>query len=188
LERGSSSTSPCRGRAGIVTVTRSGGRDEDRQDWGMKAPPDPRYHHVPAEIITHSIWLYHVFSLSLRDVELILAERGVVVSYETVLKRCGAGARNSASTSPSACGAAAHRQSRYLKNRAENSHRPTRRRERQTQRFTSSDQARDFLSAHAFIHGHFHPRRHMLTANSYHAIRTEAFNISQQETYAQQVA
>src|ERR1700750_647105 len=38
----------------------------------------------PAEIISYAVWLYHVFSLSLRDVELILAERGVVVSYETV--------------------------------------------------------------------------------------------------------
>jgi putative transposase len=57
-----------------------------------------------------------------------------------------------------------HRQSRYLNNRAENSHRPTRRRERQMQRFKSPEQAQDFLSAHAFIHGHFHPRRHLLTA------------------------
>jgi putative transposase len=32
--------------------------------------------------------LYHVFSLSLRDVELILAERGVVASYETVRRWC----------------------------------------------------------------------------------------------------
>ena len=31
----------------------------------------------PAEIISHAVWLYHVFSLSLRDVELILAERGI---------------------------------------------------------------------------------------------------------------
>ena len=38
-----------------------------------------------------------------------------------------------------------HRQSRYLNNRAENSHRPTRRRERQMQRFKSSRQAQDFL-------------------------------------------
>jgi transposase-like protein len=47
-----------------------------------------------------------------------------------------------------------HRKSRYLNNRAENSHRPTRRRERQMQRFKSSRQAHCFLSAHAFIHGH----------------------------------
>jgi putative transposase len=34
------------------------------------------------------VWLYHVFSLSLRDVELLLAEPGIVVSYETVRRRC----------------------------------------------------------------------------------------------------
>jgi putative transposase len=38
----------------------------------------------PAEIISHAIWLYHVFSLSLRDVELILAERGVTVTHESI--------------------------------------------------------------------------------------------------------
>ena len=38
----------------------------------------------PAEIISHAIWLYHVFSLSLRDVELILAERGVTVTRESI--------------------------------------------------------------------------------------------------------
>jgi putative transposase len=54
---------------------------------------------------------------------------------------------------------AEHRQSRYLNNRAENSHRPTRRRERQMQRFKSPEQAQEFLSAQAFIHDHFHPHR-----------------------------
>jgi putative transposase len=68
-----------------------------------------------------------------------------------------------------------HRQSRYLNNRAENSHRPTRRRERQMQRFKSSGKARDFLSAHSFIYGHFHPRRHRLEADTYRAIRSDAF-------------
>ena len=41
-------------------------------------------HRFPAEIISHAVWLYHVFSLSLRDVELILAERGVVVTHESI--------------------------------------------------------------------------------------------------------
>jgi putative transposase len=67
-----------------------------------------------------------------------------------------------------------HRQSRYLNNRAENSHRPTRRRERQMQRFKSSDQAQRFLSAHAFIYGHFHPRRHQMPVACYRTIRCEA--------------
>jgi putative transposase len=81
-----------------------------------------------------------------------------------------------------------HRQSRYLNNRADNSHRPTRRRERQMQRFKSPEQAQHFLSAHAFIHGPFHPRRHLLSANTYRAIRTDAFNIWLRETRAQHVA
>jgi len=66
----------------------------------MQPPPDPHYRHrFPAEIISHAVWLYHVFSLSLRDVELLLSERGVVVSYETVRRWC----RNSASPLPIAC-------------------------------------------------------------------------------------
>jgi hypothetical protein len=39
---------------------------------------------LPAESISHAVWLYHRFSLSLRDVELILAARGVTVSYESI--------------------------------------------------------------------------------------------------------
>ncbi len=41
-------------------------------------------HRFPAEIIHHAVWLYHVFSLSLRDVELILAERGIAVAHESI--------------------------------------------------------------------------------------------------------
>jgi putative transposase len=56
----------------------------------MKPSPDPHYRHrFPAEIISHAVWLYHVFNLSLRDVELLLAERGVVVSYESIRRWCG---------------------------------------------------------------------------------------------------
>ena len=46
-----------------------------------------RGHRFPREIIVHAVWLYHVFSLSLRDVELLLAERGVIVSYESIRER-----------------------------------------------------------------------------------------------------
>src|ERR1700677_2607200 len=81
-----------------------------------------------------------------------------------------------------------HRQSRYLNNRAENSHRPTRRREWQMQRFKSSEQAQDFLSAHSFIYGHFRPRRHRLSATAYRAIRSEAFDTWQQDTCARRPA
>src|SRR5436853_7109907 len=45
-------------------------------------------HRFPAEIISHAVWLYHLFSLSCRDVELILAERGVVVTHESIRQWC----------------------------------------------------------------------------------------------------
>src|SRR5579859_5092043 len=73
-------------------------------------------------------------------------------------------------------------------NRAENSHRPTRRRERQMQRFKSSDQAQRFLSAHAMIYGHFRPRRHLMTAADYRRARSKAFRIWRQETCVHQSA
>jgi len=38
----------------------------------------------PPEIISHAVWLYFRFSLSFRDVEELLAQRGIVVTYETV--------------------------------------------------------------------------------------------------------
>jgi putative transposase len=236
----------------------------------MKPSPDPHYRHrFPAEIISHAVWLYHVFSLSLRDVELILAERGIVVSYETVRRWCKKFAasfadrlrrrrprpgdkwhmdevfiriqgvqhylwravdqdgvvldilvqarrdghaakrffnrlltglhyeprvivtdklRSYAVAQLQMLPGAEHRQSRYLNNRAENSHRPTRRRERQMQRFKSSRQAEDFLSAHAFIYGHFRPRRHLVTATTYRDIRSRAFNVWRQETSFQNAA
>jgi putative transposase len=47
----------------------------------MKPPPNPHYRHrFPAELISDAVRLYHVFSLSLRDVELLFAGRGIVVS------------------------------------------------------------------------------------------------------------
>jgi len=42
----------------------------------------------PQEIIAHAVWLYFRFSLSYRDVEELLAERGVGVTYETVRQWC----------------------------------------------------------------------------------------------------
>ena len=49
--------------------------------------PSYRRHRFPPEIIQHAIWLYLRFTLSYRDVEELLAERGLDISYE----RCGAG-------------------------------------------------------------------------------------------------
>jgi putative transposase len=52
----------------------------------MKSTPHPRYarHRFPAEVISHAVWLYFRFPLSLRMVEEMLAARGILVSHETV--------------------------------------------------------------------------------------------------------
>jgi putative transposase len=60
-----------------------------------------------------------------------------------------------------------HRRSKYLNNRAENSHQPTRQRERAMKRFTSARHAQRFLSAFSGISSHFRPRRHRLGAQEY---------------------
>ena len=52
---------------------------------GMSTPSNPyRCFRYPPEIINQAVWLYHCFSLSLREVELIFAARGIAVSYETI--------------------------------------------------------------------------------------------------------
>jgi putative transposase len=218
--------------------------------------PDPVTYpgyHFPAEIISHAVWLHHLFGLSLRDVELTLAERGITVTHESIRSRCrkfgSELARKLRRRRPKpgdtwhldevflrnngvlhylwravdqhgvvldilvqdrrnesaakwffkrllaglrykprrlitdrlkSYGVAQrellpevrHRSIRYLNNRAENSHRPTRRRERQMQRFKSAGQAQRFLSAHSMIYGHFRPRRHLMTAGEYRRART----------------
>ena len=68
-----------------------------------------------------------------------------------------------------------HRQHKGLNNRAENSHQPTRRRERQMKRFKSAGQAQRFLAAHDQINNLFHLRRDHVTADQYRAARTQAF-------------
>jgi putative transposase len=52
------------------------------------APALYRRHRFPAEIIGHAVWLYFRFNLSHRDVEELLAERGVQVSYEAIRLWC----------------------------------------------------------------------------------------------------
>ena len=59
--------------------------------------------------------------------------------------------------------------------RAENSHQPTRRRERQMKRFKSPGQAQRFLSAQDQINNLFHLRRDHRPAAQYRAARTQAF-------------
>ncbi len=212
----------------------------------------------PQEIISHAVWLYHRFPLSFRDVEELLYERGVTVTYETVRQWCRKfgqayanqlrhrrprsgdkwhldevflkingrthylwravdqqgnvldilvqSRRNKGAAKKFFCkllkgceyvprviitdklgsyGAAKrevlpgveHRQSRYLNNRAENSHQPTRRRERVMQRFKSAGHAQRFLSAFGPIREHFCPRRHRMKAGEYRAERQRRFQV-----------
>jgi putative transposase len=212
----------------------------------------------PQEIISHAVWLYYCFSLSFRDVEELLAARGVVVSYETVrqwckkfgqqfanqlhrrraqpgdkwhadevflkingkthylwravdqhgnvldtlvqrrrnkgaalkffrklLKGCTYVPRVLITDKLASYGAARrevlpsveHRQSRYLNNRAENSHQPTRKREHAMQRFKSPGHAQQFLSAFGPIREHFCPRRHRLKAADYRGERARRFQV-----------
>jgi len=45
-------------------------------------------HRFPPDIISYAVWLYHRFNLSNRDVEDLLAERGIIVSYEAIRLWC----------------------------------------------------------------------------------------------------
>ena len=45
-------------------------------------------HRFPPEIIQHAVWFYHRFSLSHRDIEDLLAERGIIVTYESIRLWC----------------------------------------------------------------------------------------------------
>jgi len=53
-----------------------------------KLTPSYQRHRFPSEIISHAVWLYHRFCLSFREVEELLAERGITVTYETVRQWC----------------------------------------------------------------------------------------------------
>jgi putative transposase len=68
-----------------------------------------------------------------------------------------------------------HRQHKRLNNRAENSHQPTRLREKKMRRFKSAKQAQRFLSAFGPISHHFQPGRHRLGAREYRAILQNRF-------------
>ncbi len=54
----------------------------------MSQPAKLVHHDIQAEIISHAVWLYFRFHLSLRDVQDLLAERGLVVSHESIRQWC----------------------------------------------------------------------------------------------------
>jgi putative transposase len=73
--------------AGIANLTVAGAGGRGGQISRHDSPAYIR-HRFPAEIISHAVWLYHVFSISLRDVELILAERGIMATHESIRHWC----------------------------------------------------------------------------------------------------
>ena len=73
-------------------------------------------------------------------------------------------------------------------NRAENSHQPTRQRERIMGRFKSPGHAQRFLSAHGIIREHFCPRRHRFRADDYQPERARRFQVWNEITSLQTAA
>ncbi|MGW4027353.1 DDE-type integrase/transposase/recombinase, partial [Streptomyces sp. NPDC005009] len=51
-------------------------------------PPSYRGHRYPVEAVSHCVWPYHRFPLIFREVERLMFQRGVIVSYETVRRWC----------------------------------------------------------------------------------------------------
>ena len=211
----------------------------------------------PPEVIHQAIWLYLRFTLSLRDVEDLLAERGVAVSYETVrrwanhfgpmiaadlrkrrlrphttwhldevylkiggrmvylwravdaegevldvlvqskrnkhaalklmrklLKKYAFVPERLVTDDLRSYSAAVrdlgierrHERGRWKNNRAENSHQPTRRRERKMQRFKSPGSAQKFLSTHAAVYNTFNVQRHLTSAQTHRVLRAAAMD------------
>jgi putative transposase len=220
-------------------------------------------HRYPVEVISHCVWLYHRFPLSFREVEELMLERGIVVSYETVRHWCGKfgqtyadvlrrrqpqlgdkwhldevflkingelkylwravdqdanvldilvqnrrdkaaagrffrrlmkkthavrGWSSPTSSAPTerhtarSCPPSSTAPHKGLNNRAENSHQPTRQRERAVKGFRSTGAAQRFLSAFSGISPHFRPRRHLMPAHDYRAEMTVRFSIWEQIT------
>lgn len=217
----------------------------------------------PREIISHCVWLYHRFTLSFREIELLMAARGIAVSYETIRAWCArfgsefarrlrrrqlqaedkwhldevfvkiGGVRKylwravdqhgnvldiliqdkrdgKAATRffrkllkkqsrrprvlitdklPSyqvahrkTMSTTEHRQNKYLNNRCENSHQPTRQRERAMRGFRSVGSAQRFLASFSRISPHFRPPRHRMNATAYRAELSARFQVWDQVT------
>src|ERR1039458_9732738 len=241
---------------GIVTAFRACGPSGGPVAEGMKKI-SYKGHRFPPEIIQQAIWVYLRFTLSFRDVEDLLAERGIAVSYKTIrrwvnlfgpmiaadlrkrrpkphmtwhldeaylkidgrmvylwravdaegevldvlvqsrrdnhaalklmrnlLKKYGFVPDRLITDDLRSYDAAArelgienrHERGRWKNNRAENSHQPTRRRERKMQRFKSPGSAQKFLSTHAAVYNTFNVQRHLTSARTHRTFRAAAMN------------
>jgi putative transposase len=141
--------------------------------------------------------LYVRLYLSYRAVEELMLARGVIVTSEAIRQWCRKFGQAYANElrcrrpqpgdtwylgrslphgqRPTAL--VEHRQHRYLNNRAENSHQPTRQRERTMRRFKSAGHAQRFLATYGPITSHFRPRRHRLLTHDYRREMTQRFQI-----------
>jgi putative transposase len=70
-----------------------------------------------------------------------------------------------------------HERGRWKNNRVENSHQPTRRRERKMQRFKSACSAQKFLSTHAAVYNIFNVQRHLISAQTHRVLRAAAMTM-----------
>ena len=77
-----------------------------------------------------------------------------------------------------------HERGRWRNNRAENSHQPTRRRERKMQGFKSAGSAQRFLSVHAATYNTFNVQRHLISAKTHRAFRASAMQTWREVTTA----
>ena len=77
-----------------------------------------------------------------------------------------------------------HERGRWRNNRAENSHQPTRRRERKMQGFKSAGSAQRFLSVHAATYNTFNVQRHLISAKTHRAFRASAMQTWREATAA----
>ena len=69
-----------------------------------------------------------------------------------------------------------HERGRWCNNRAENSHQPTRRRERKMQGFESRGSAQKFLATHAAVYNTFYVQRHLVSATTHRTFRASAMD------------
>ena len=76
------------GRQGRPAAARSCSQSTWPPAGRVTACPSYRGYRFPPDIISHAMWLYHRFALSFRDVEDLLARRGVDVTYEAIRKWC----------------------------------------------------------------------------------------------------
>ena len=81
-----------------------------------------------------------------------------------------------------------HERGRWKNNRAENSHQPTRRRERKMPRFKSPGSAQRFLSAHAAVYNTFNVQRHLTSAATHRTFRAAAMSTWREAVTAAEIS